>query len=317
MPDALPGIFARARDRAGQAGTGETVAFVTPEGMVGEIPVEPPPQWLFDRVLGDLPWVRAGQAVGIATIADASLASQDSSAASRQVPFLALLMMLRHAGHRVWIFDGSARMLAAGIEHAHVLIIDSAQLPKLPADWMAVAQRVMPPPRRVLLHKRENLLLCRRDVPPPRNPGLLSHEHENLSLALLAPSADTGGWVYGLPADESSYLICLLTVLARTGLGASVELVADQPVPELAGLTTDPGQREWIVKLPFDYTALDARKAIEIMKRQRGFPQRLSRNWTMRTGDTDRKPFSDPLPKFAVRLKGTRRKRVLSIQAVR
>jgi len=61
-------------------------------------------------------------------------------------------MGLGYAGHRICIFEGHSSALAEGLEHAEVLLVDSGMIPWLQEDWISVAQRVMDPSGRVLIH---------------------------------------------------------------------------------------------------------------------------------------------------------------------
>ena len=79
--------------------------------------------------------------------------------AAKAIPFLGFLIALGYAGHRVWMFEGHPSALAAGLEHAAILLLDSGMLPLLQTDWMSVAQRMMAPPRRVLIQSRERQAL--------------------------------------------------------------------------------------------------------------------------------------------------------------
>lgn len=72
------------------------------------------------------------------------------------------------------------------------------------------------------------------------------------------------------PANERSYLNCLLTALAR-GTGTSVTLDVAGPLPDPAGLTKDEADLEWIAKIGFDFAKLSQVGVIQMLERQAGF----------------------------------------------
>jgi hypothetical protein len=59
-------------------------------------------------------------------------------------------------GHSVWIFDGAA--VESGSREADVLIVDSACVTTLPADWQDSAAKVMRSPQ-ILVHDRASFQL--------------------------------------------------------------------------------------------------------------------------------------------------------------
>jgi hypothetical protein len=91
-------------------------------------------------VIGDTGW----------TMADAP----GAGAANQAIPFFGLLMGFATIGHAVWIFDaGAAEALSAGARGADVLIVDSARVSALPAEWQQTAAQVMRAPQ-ILVHDR-------------------------------------------------------------------------------------------------------------------------------------------------------------------
>jgi hypothetical protein len=202
-----------------------------------------------------------------------------------------LLIGLGYAGHHVWIFEGHASALAAGLEHAEILIVDSGMIPSLQSDWMDMAKNTMDAPRSVLIFSRE------------RN-----------TLLPAAPASTPQGWTYTEPDGEASYVNCLLTTLGKAGTGASAELATDAPLPNLAGLTRNPGEREWIANLPFRYDQLDVAKAIDLLTRSRTLIQKVKNEWQMKTllvADGERRPCE-----FFLRLDSNQAKQVLSIRVL-
>jgi hypothetical protein len=79
-------------------------------------------------------------------------------AAGQAIPFFGLLLGLAYIGHKVRVFDGNTPPLASGCQDADVLIIDSAQRGKLPADWQAAARAAMRNTN-IFVHDRETYTL--------------------------------------------------------------------------------------------------------------------------------------------------------------
>jgi len=102
----------------------------------------------------------------VAVIADTSWATSappSIQTANQAIPFFGLLMGIATVGHSVWIFDGAVQLLNAGCREADVLIVDSASLPLLPADWTIEAERAMRNPQ-ILVHDRNSYQL--RSIQP-------------------------------------------------------------------------------------------------------------------------------------------------------
>jgi hypothetical protein len=72
------------------------------------------------------------------------------------------------------------------------------------------------------------------------------------------------------PANESSYVNCLLTALAR-GTVASVTIDAAAPLPDPAQLTQDKLDADWIAEIGFDFGKLSPTDVIRLLERQAGF----------------------------------------------
>jgi hypothetical protein len=91
----------------------------------------------------------------VAVIGNTDFGNQAPSVAAvdKAIPFFGLLMALSYLGHAVWIFEGHGSALAAGCRHSDALIVDSALLPLLPADWQDTARAAMRSPN-MLLHDR-------------------------------------------------------------------------------------------------------------------------------------------------------------------
>ena len=289
-------VFANARTAASKAPDGRGVALVGPDRAVMVLPV-PPRSPGMDARVPKLPDIPSDQPRNIAVIANTGIlaAAQgkppDLQEAAKVIPFLGYLIAFGYAGHRVWIFEGHPSALTAGLEHAEILLLDSGMLPLLQNDWMSVAQRMMDPPRRVLIHSREHY-----------------------TLLPAVPASTPQGWSYSEPDGEASYVNCLLTTLAKSGAGASAKLVTAAPLPDLTGLTQDAVELEWIANLPFRYDQLDAGKAIEILTNKRSLWQRLKNEWLIKTLLVTK--GEQRTCQFSLRLDADKAKRVLSIRVL-
>jgi hypothetical protein len=155
------------------------------------------------------------------------------------IPFLGFLMSFAYIGHNVVVFEGHPTAFESGVRDADVLLIDSGMLPFIQEDWFDAARRVMRPGPKVFVHKRENF-----------------------KLMPVGPSGRPPGWQYSEYDGERSYANCLLTTLAQ-GTSPSAQVTSGLPLPDLATLTTNPDQLDWIAGLPFKYDRLDADKVIE------------------------------------------------------
>ena len=157
-------VFAEARTAASKAPDGRGIVLIGPDRAVMVLPV-PPRSPGMDAQAPRVPDIPSDQPRNIAVIANTGIlaATQgkppDLQEAAKVIPFLGMLIAFGYAGHRVWIFEGHASALTAGLEHAEILLLDSGMLPLLQNDWMSVAQRVMDPPRRVLIHSRGHYAL--------------------------------------------------------------------------------------------------------------------------------------------------------------
>ena len=247
-------VFARAR----QAG----VTIVTPRGQLAAIPL-PAASKKMEAMVKTLPKIFATDGPhNLAVIANTGFVPEGSNPvpieeASREIPFLGFLAGFAFAGHKVWIFEGHASSLEAGLAESDALLVDSAMLPSLRSDWIEVAQKAMRPDARFFLHDRVSYKL-RRVVPSGRAPG----------------------WRDCEPEGERSYANCLLTTLA-TGSVASVVLSSDSPVPDLAGFTQDPEELDWIAGLPFRYDQLVTTLVIANLVGFSGGPANWARQeWT-------------------------------------
>lgn len=90
----------------------------------------------------------------VAVIGETSWAAGDAptlQTATHAIPFFGLLMGFTSVGHSVWIFD--VNVFESGCREADVLIVDSACLTTLSAQWQSDAARVMRNPQ-ILVHDR-------------------------------------------------------------------------------------------------------------------------------------------------------------------
>jgi hypothetical protein len=224
-------IFERAR----QVG----VAIITRSGQIASVPL-PAASARMNAMARTLPKMFASEGShNLAVIADTGSvpegqASVDVQETAKAIPFLGLLVGLGYAGHKVWTFSGASFLLKMGLAESDALLVDSTMLPSLPEGWMQTAQRAMRKDSRIYLHDRESSKLRR-----------------------IVPSMSEPGWRDCEPEGERSYANCLLTTLAN-GPSASVVLASGSAVPDLAGLTQDPEELDWIAGLPFRYDRLDA-----------------------------------------------------------
>jgi hypothetical protein len=287
-------LFAEARTAAAKSPDGRGVALVGPDRAVMVLPV-PPRSTAMDAQVPKLPEIASDRPRTIAVIANTGMLATvqgkppDLQEVAKAIPFLGWLIGFGYAGHLVWIFEGHPSALAAGLEKAEILIVDAGMLRSLQNDWMAIAQSKMDPPRSVLIYGRE------------RN-----------TMLTAVPASGPQGWRYSEPDGEASYVNCLLTTLGKAGTGASAELVTDAPPSNLAVLTQNPSELEWIASLPFRYDQLDAGKAIELLAKSRRGLQKLKSEWLMKTlliAAGEQRPCQ-----FMLRLGGNRTKPVLSIR---
>jgi hypothetical protein len=162
------------------------------------------------------------------------------------IPFLGHLAGFGYLGHSVVVFEGHPTAFESGVRDTDLLIVDSGMLPFIQSDWGAVAFRVMRPGAQVFVHSRESFCM----LP-------------------VARSGKPQGWQYSEHDGEASYTNCLLTTLAKAGGAAHV--TPGRPLPDLAGIATDPDELDWIAGLPFKYDKLNADLVIELLKRVAGW----------------------------------------------
>jgi hypothetical protein len=288
--------FAEARAAASKSPDERGVTVIAPNGSVIVLPM-PRRSPAMEAQLPKVPEVTSDRPMNIAVIANTGILPKmqgipaEVEEVAKVIPFLGSLIGFCYAGHRVWIFEGHPSTLAAGLQTAEILLVDSGMLPMLQSDWMSAAQSKMDPPRRVLIYSRERAAFL---------PAI--------------PASTPQGWSYSEPDGEASYVNCLLTTLAKSGAGAAAELVTDAPLPNLAGLTQNADELDWIASLPFRYDQLDASKAIELLARSRTPSQNSNHEWHLKTlliASGKRRPCQ-----FSLRLSTNEATQVLSIRVM-
>jgi len=105
-----------------------------------------------------IPSIRKRNVAVIGNTTWASSPSPGLQAAKDAIPFWGLLMGFTSIGHSVWVFHASANLLIAGCRDADVLIVDSASVVELPANWQSAAEKVMRNPQ-ILIHDRASYKL--------------------------------------------------------------------------------------------------------------------------------------------------------------
>lgn len=166
---------------------------------------------------------------------------------TRCIPFIGHLARLGYVGHSVVVFEGHPTAFESGVRDGDVLIVDAFMLPFIQGDWFRVAQGVMRPGAKVFVYDRWTRNLLR-----------------------VGPSSKGQGWQYSEHDGEASYVNSLLTTLAK-GKGVPALITSGRPLPDLAGLTDDPDELDWVAGMPFKYDELDADEVIEILKRAAGW----------------------------------------------
>lgn len=283
MEPVLASVFAKAREAG--------LAIVTPNGQLA---ATLPAAKQMEGAAKKLPKIFASEGPhNLAAIVDTGFVPEGGTGfsieeASRAIPFLGFLIGFAYAGHKVWVFDGNASSLEAGLAEADALLVDSAMLPSLRADWPQVARNAMRPEARFFLHDREGYKLRR-----------------------VVPSGMPPGWRDCEPEGKRSYANCLLTTLA-TGSATTVVVSSDGPVPDLAELTQDPEELDWIAGLPFRYDQLAAKLVISNLVGFSGGAVNLIRQeWTFSPILASKKGNSKPV--FVFRWRSRLPKQVLEI----
>jgi hypothetical protein len=198
-----------------------------------ELPVPSPAvQELAESLPRVFPVEAAGQRLVVVAPPLSQTGPVDSLA--NELPYLWPLAGTALQGHEVIVtpkFDA--------IEGADAVIVDSAVLQLPLPGWVELAASRGKPHVRVHLFLREQNSLA--EVVPSRYPPYY-HQAE--------------------PDGEASFAHCLLTVMGR---GSSVSIEPGAPLPDLAALTADPVDLDWIAGLRFVGAALDPAAVIEAL----------------------------------------------------
>jgi hypothetical protein len=278
-------IFVAARRAAGCANGSAGVVIVGPDGPFLKFSPPPTSRNLAEALRKLPPVIPPGRSWNVAVIGDTGFAALSPERiptpveAVRAIPFLGFLIGWSAVGNHIWVFDGHASELSDGLAASDYLLVDSVMLSQLPARWMAVAQRSMNPGGKVLLHDREK----QRIFP-------------------IAASNRSCGWRVTEPDGEVSYVHCLLTTLGREPQAQTVTIDPALPLPNLAALTADPDQLDWIVGLPFQYDRLNSATVVEYLlsAARKAGQHAWQKEWTLTTKlvSADRPPR---LQEFACR----------------
>ena len=224
------------------------IAIVTPGRLIMYQPCPPPGSMSDAQVAPMKKLMPPAPPLNISVISYTVLeAFMEDETKTKCIPFLGNLMGFGYIGHNVVVFEGHPSAFESGVRNTDLLLVDSGMLPFIQADWMAVAHRVMVPGAKFFVHNRETF-----------------------TLMPVARSSNAQGWQYSEYDGEVSYANCLLTTLAR-GKSRSAHVTSGHALPNLADLTTNLQELEWIAGLPFKYDELNADKVIKIIIRFAGW----------------------------------------------
>lgn len=220
------------------------VAIVTPGRSALFIPAPPPGSMSRKNVESAKRGLRANKILKISVISYTKLeAVMEDKEKTKCIPFLGHLISFAYLGHNVVVFEGHPSALESGIRNSDLLIIDSGMMPFLQENWADIAYQVMAPDARIMMHERDSY-----------------------SLLSIIKTQEPPGWQVCSEEDgESSYVNCLVTTLAKEGSGQTIKIVTGGTVPDLATLTKNPKELDWISKLPFNYKQLNAAEVIKIL----------------------------------------------------
>ena len=254
VPGDIAAVFVKARTTVASAGTKEGLAtgqraigILTPGRMVMLVPA-PKPGGVPDQFVTQVrALLSSDKPLNIAAISFTALEPLMKDKA-KSIPMLGQLLGFAYVGHNVLVFEGHPSALEHALRGADLLWIDSAMLPFLQKNWIDVTYRVLPPRPRIVVFDRKSGQL---------RPVVKSNEAQ--------------GWRFSEPDGEASYVNCLLATLAKNS-PMPVHVAASHPLPDLAKLTSDPQQLNWIGSLPFRYDSLDAAKVIGIIQRVSKLP---------------------------------------------
>lgn len=252
----MDALFSMARSQRAEDGSSiekggngqRSVAIVTPGRILMYEPC-PPPGSMSDLQVAPMKKLMPPEPpLNISAISYTFLeAFLEDETKTKCIPFLGFLVGFAYIGHSVIVFEGHPSAFESGARNSDVLIVDSGMLPFIQSDWVEAAHKVMSPGAKIFVHNRETFTLMR-----------------------VARSSNAQGWQYSEDDGEASYANCLLTTLAK-GTSLSAQVASGQALPNLADLTTDPKELDWIAGLPFKYDELDADKVIKIILHAAGW----------------------------------------------
>ena len=224
------------------------VAIVTPGRLIMYEPCSPPGSMSDAQVAPVKKLMPPDPPLNISVISYTLLeAFIEDKSKTKCIPFLGFLLGFGHIGHSVVVFEGHPSAFESGVRDSDVLLVDSGMLPFIQSDWVEAAHRVMRPGAKIFVHSRETF-----------------------TLMPVARSGNAQGWQYSENDGEASYANCLLTTLARSK-SPSAQVTSGRALPNLAELTTDPQELDWIDGLPFNYSELDADEVIKIILHAAGW----------------------------------------------
>ncbi len=239
----MPAFFADLRRKLRREKDERHVAIVTPGRMTTFVPV-PARNKEADQDLEQIEqMLPSDRRLDISVISYTKLEALTQDETKTQcIPFLDHLVGFAYAGHCVIVFEGHRSALPAGVLRTDVLLVDSGMIPFLQEDWVEVSLEAMRSGARIL-----------------------GHDRERYRLLPIGRSRKAPGWQYSAPDGEASYANCLLTTLAKAS-GSPAKLVSGSALPDLAPLTRDPDELDWIYGLPFALDKLNADEVIEIIQ---------------------------------------------------
>ena len=149
VPDNLEQVFEAARRLAlgatrplNSPPANRSLVVVTPGRMIMQHPCPPSGSIPQEQVAPIEAMLPPEPRRNLAVIAYTQLEAIEADIA-QAIPFAGLLSAFAYLGHNVWVFEGHASALAAGLRYADLLIIDGGMLPHLAPTWPQTAKAVM------------------------------------------------------------------------------------------------------------------------------------------------------------------------------
>jgi len=257
-----PEVAAKLEEMKGR----RSVVIVTPGRLLMTVPAPNPgdvPESMQEGVREMLPPDKP-QLISVVSYTYVKALIEDKAKA---IPFLGFLVGFASIGHTVVVFEGHPSAFESGVRGSDVLLVDSAMIPFMQADWKETAFRLMRPGAKVLEHVRATYQLRQHFQPGVKRAPLMLSPEERVD------------WYAGT-------LLRLLLMGTRT----SLVLTSGETLPDLADLATTPAQRAEIASLPFRHDQLDTDKVIDKILAVAGWrPFSLfKKTWTVKV------PFATP-----------------------